>query len=167
MPNHLHALIAFRNTKGESINKIVGNGKRFMAYDIVSRLKELNRIDVLVQLSLKVTRREKKIGKIHQVFRPSFDWKECKTLQLIRQKLNYIHLNPIKGKWRLAGQYWEYPHSSAIFFVSGKQGVYPVLDIGELEDIDLTVPFTAESPAGDSAVKSMGRDFLRVPFGRL
>ena len=34
MPNHLHALIAFRNT-GQSINTIVGNGKRFMAYEII------------------------------------------------------------------------------------------------------------------------------------
>jgi REP element-mobilizing transposase RayT len=30
MPNHLHAVIAFRNTSGKSINRIVGNGKRFM-----------------------------------------------------------------------------------------------------------------------------------------
>src|SRR5690606_5182132 len=34
MPNHLHALLGFRNTGEETINKIVGNGKRFMAYDI-------------------------------------------------------------------------------------------------------------------------------------
>jgi len=39
MPNHLHALIAFSNT-GKNINKIIGNGKRFMAYDIVGKLKE-------------------------------------------------------------------------------------------------------------------------------
>jgi len=37
MPNHLHALIAFRNTS-QSINTIVGNGKRFMAYEIIKRL---------------------------------------------------------------------------------------------------------------------------------
>jgi REP element-mobilizing transposase RayT len=30
MPNHVHALIAFRNS-GKSINGIIGNGKRFMA----------------------------------------------------------------------------------------------------------------------------------------
>jgi hypothetical protein len=29
MPDHIHALIAFRNT-GQSINTIVGNGKRFI-----------------------------------------------------------------------------------------------------------------------------------------
>ena len=36
MPNHLQALIAFRNT-GQLINTIVRNGKRFMAYEIVKR----------------------------------------------------------------------------------------------------------------------------------
>jgi len=38
MSNHIHALIAFRN-KGKSINTIVGNGKRFIAYGLVERLK--------------------------------------------------------------------------------------------------------------------------------
>ena len=41
MPNHVHALIAFRNT-GQSINTIVGNGKRFIAYEIIKRLKKQN-----------------------------------------------------------------------------------------------------------------------------
>ena len=38
MPNHFHALIAFRKNN-KSINSIVGNGKRFMAYELVERLK--------------------------------------------------------------------------------------------------------------------------------
>ncbi len=37
MPNHVHVLIGFRNV-GQSINTIVGNGKRFMAYEIIRRL---------------------------------------------------------------------------------------------------------------------------------
>jgi ribosomal protein S7 len=39
MPNHLQVLIDFA-TSAKSINKIVSNGKRFMAYTIVERLKE-------------------------------------------------------------------------------------------------------------------------------
>ena len=38
MPNHVHALISFVAT-GQSINTIIGNGKRFMAYEMVERLK--------------------------------------------------------------------------------------------------------------------------------
>ena len=41
MPNHLHALIDF-GVSEKSINTIVSNGKRFIAYKIVERLKEQN-----------------------------------------------------------------------------------------------------------------------------
>src|SRR6478609_10271042 len=51
MPNHLHGLIAFRNTEGQSINSIIGNGKRFMAYEIIKRLKEQEQVELLEQLA--------------------------------------------------------------------------------------------------------------------
>src|SRR3954470_12986292 len=79
MPNHLHALIGFRNTQGESINSIIGNGKRFMAYDLVARMKEKNEEEVLTQLSSSVNSTDRKRGKLHEVFEPSFDWKECRS----------------------------------------------------------------------------------------
>lgn len=46
MPNHIHALISFINAK-QSINTIIGNGKRFMAYEIIERLKTNNEIHLL------------------------------------------------------------------------------------------------------------------------
>jgi putative transposase len=52
-PKHIHVffLIAFRNTQGKSINKIIGNAKRFMAYEIVKKLKEKNQDELLAKLS--------------------------------------------------------------------------------------------------------------------
>ena len=47
MPNHLHVLIDFAYSI-KSVNKIVSNGKRFMAYKIVERLKEQNRSVILL-----------------------------------------------------------------------------------------------------------------------
>jgi REP element-mobilizing transposase RayT len=49
MPNHVHALIAFRNTD-QNINTIVGNGKRFIAYEIIKRLKAQGENKLLHQL---------------------------------------------------------------------------------------------------------------------
>jgi len=144
MPNHLHALIAFRNTQGQSINSIVGNGKRFMAYEIIKRLKEQDNEVVLNQLSSFVNLTERRRGKLHEVFERSFDWKECNSDKFILQKLDYIHSNPCRGSWEVVKHPWEYQHSSALFYYMGKQGVYEVLNYMDLEDIDLTKPLLEE-----------------------
>ena len=46
--------------------------------------------------------------------------------------------NPCRGVWNLVMNPADYQHSSARFYLTGEQGVYPVLHCGELEDIDLT-----------------------------
>ncbi|MEO8710776.1 MAG: hypothetical protein ABI405_01570, partial [Parafilimonas sp.] len=92
MPSHVHAVIAFHNT-GKTINSIVANGKRFMAYDLVKQLKNQNQIAVLKQLEGWVNNTQKSDNKLHEVFEPSFDWRECRTEKFIVQKLNYIHNN--------------------------------------------------------------------------
>ena len=137
MPNHVHALIGFSNSK-VSINTTIGNGKRFIAYEIINRLTEQNEVRVLEELSNGVSKREEKRGKLHEVFEPSFDWKECISDKFINQKLDYIHDNPCNGIWRLANNPAEYQHSSAKFYLTGVQGIYPVTPCSELKDIDLT-----------------------------
>ena len=138
MPNHLHALVAFRNTHGESINKIVGTGKRFMAYEIVNGLRERGELEIMAKLSSFVDKAEGRRGKLHEVFRPSFDWKECETMDFIAQKLNYIHANPCQGVWNLVQDPVDYTHSSAKFYETGVDGVYQVTHCGELNNMDLT-----------------------------
>ena len=50
MPNQVHALIRFINAR-QKINTIIGNGKIFMAYEIVERLKNNNEILILDKLA--------------------------------------------------------------------------------------------------------------------
>ena len=45
MPNHVHFLI--RVPGGGAINTLLGNGKRFMAYELVQGLMSAGRHDVL------------------------------------------------------------------------------------------------------------------------
>lgn len=136
MPNHIHATIAFRKT-AKSINRIVGEGKRFIAYEIVKLLTAGNHATILQQLVEGVNRTDKKRGKLHEVWEDSFDWKECRTLDFVIQKLNYMHNNPCSGKWALAANPYSYVHSSAAFYITAQQGNYPVTNFMELEDIDL------------------------------
>lgn len=161
MPNHIHALIAFRNSS-QSINTIVGNGKRFIAYEIIKRLKEQDEQKLLHHLHLSVEAKDLERNKKHEVWEDSFDWKECRTNNYMRQKLDYMHDNPCKGKWKLALAPVDYEHSSAKFYLTGEQGFYKVLNYCELADINLSEPLekNAEStphtkPSGETtAVKS-------------
>ena len=137
MPNHIHTTIAFRHTT-KNINKIIGDGKRFIGYEIIKRLKESGNIDLLLQLEQGVNNSDKKRGKLHEVWEDSFDWKECLSRDMILQKLNYMHANPCKGKWNLVENPVDYMHSSAKFYITGEQGIYPVTNYMALEDIDLT-----------------------------
>ena len=138
MPNHIHALIAFRNT-GQSVNTIVGNGKRFIAYEIIKRLKEQKEEKLLHQLFLSVEATDRRRKKQHEVWEDSFDWKDCRTNEFMLQKLNYMLDNPCKGKWDLAIAPVNYKHSSATYYLTGMQGVYEVLNYCCLADINLTI----------------------------
>ena len=140
MPNHLHALVHVGN---QSINKILGNGKRFMAYEIVERLKALERTDVLDVLSAKVTGEERARKKQHRVFEVSSDIKPCYTRKFILQKLDYMHRNPISGKRSLAATHLDYFHSSAAFYELNKQ--HPHVEIIHYDEVGTGV----SSPSGD------------------
>jgi len=121
MPNHLHALIAFENS-GKNINTIVGNGKCFIAYDLVKRLKGGGFSGVLETLQGWVNSTDRSRNKKHEVFEPSFDWKECNSEYLVEQKLYYIPENASKGEDRLIENPADYEHSSAAFYILGEEG---------------------------------------------
>ena len=85
MPNHIHALISFVATQ-QSINTIIGNGKRFMAYEIINRLKARGEKDLLLTLQSNVEVKRRINKKLHDVWKLSFDWKYCDSLSFIKQK---------------------------------------------------------------------------------
>ena len=72
MPNHLHVLL-YPTKVEKPLSNLVGEGKRFMAYDIVNHLKRQGKDDLLGVLHEGVAPEEIKKGKRHQVFRLSFD----------------------------------------------------------------------------------------------
>ena len=135
MPNHLHLQLYYCGGD-QSLNTIVGNGKRFMVYAIVERLEQAGNSQIIARLRKDVKAKDKSRGKIHEVWKDAFDVKECRTEKFILQKLNYIHNNPCSGKWRLAVDQIHYVHSSASFYISGKKEIYEVSDYLEFLDFD-------------------------------
>ena len=137
MPNHVHILVSFVNTE-QTINTIIGNGKRFMAYEIIERLYLQGETELLARLHNNVEPARKQNAKQHEVWELSFDWKECIGKDFIHQKLDYIHMNPCTKKWNLSENPFEYKHSSAKFYTIGEQGIYSVTNFMEMEDVDLS-----------------------------
>ena len=135
MPNDLHLLLHYAGGI-KSLNTIIGNGKRFMAYDIIKRRKQQKEVSLLEKLQIAVKPDDRKRGQKHEVWIDSFDVKECRTERFLLQKLNYIHNNPCMGKWKLADSPVHYWHSSASYYASGKVSGYPVKDYRELINLD-------------------------------
>ncbi len=105
-----------------------------MSYEIVDRLKKQNEIKMLSLLAESVTQSDRQRGKLHQPFKHSFDARQILNREMMLQKLNYMHHNPVTKKWNLANDYLNYLHSSAKFYEEGintfswLKNFYDVLD---------------------------------------
>ncbi len=71
MPNHVHCILFFLN-EDYDLNKIVGNGKRFMAYELIKRLQAKGLTKILLQLKEGLTERDVTKGQKHKVFEALF-----------------------------------------------------------------------------------------------
>jgi REP element-mobilizing transposase RayT len=131
MPNHLHFLLHYTG-KGKSLNTLIGNGKRFMAYEMIKRLDEKGELHILNYLQNTVLPKDLQKGQKHNFWKDSFEVKECRTENFLLQKLHYTHNNPVRGKWKLVASAQDYLHSSASFYFNGRQQVFEVKDYREL-----------------------------------
>ncbi len=117
MPNHVHLLI--HAPEGASINALLANAKRFLAYDMLDRLHASGDQDLLTQLQAGLRPGDAQRGQRHRVFATSSDIRECLDEPMLIQKLEYMHGNPVSDAWNLAENALDYPHSSAAFYAHG------------------------------------------------
>ena len=70
------------------------------------------------------------------MFRLSFDAKLCFNERMLEQKLDYIHNNPVSGKWDLVNDYVDYKYSSAGFYQINRPGITRVTHYKSIGDTD-------------------------------
>ena len=116
MPNHFHCLIYLPSDSNKTLNQLISNAKRFIAYAIIQNLEEAKNESLLQLLFIHTSEKRKIKGQRHRVFIDSFDAKEIYSLEMMEVKLDYIHRNPCSGKWNLTENFVIYPHSSAAFY---------------------------------------------------
>ncbi len=101
MPDHFHLLA---NPLGMSITRLVGRVKGRAASRILGWLLAENKTQSLAKLTL---RRPLRSGQTHAVWLRDFSAVDIWSHKFIRQKLHYIHMNPVRAglcdhpaKWR-------------------------------------------------------------------
>ena len=111
MPDHIHLLA---NPIALNISKVVGRLKGRAATKILKDLRMLGCWDVLDELKLL---QPLKSGQTHAVWLKDFSSIDIWGHKFIRQKLHYIHMNPVRAgfcdhpaKWLWSSYHAYFPH---------------------------------------------------------
>jgi REP element-mobilizing transposase RayT len=111
MPDHFHMLA---NPLKLDISVIVGRIKGRAATAVLGWLRAAGFLSSLAKLAL---RRPRKGGQTHAVWMAEFSAIDVWSRKFVRQKLNYIHLNPVRagltdhpGKWHWSSFRSYFPH---------------------------------------------------------
>jgi putative transposase len=121
MPTHIHAIIKpFHVTIGQFLQQFGS----FTAHRIIAELKRSSSTDLLAFFHL--ARRDPRCT--YSIWQ-DIQAKNIYSGEFLDQKLEYIHNNPVTGKWNLVQDRAQYPLSSARYYDLGKPSPIDVDDI--------------------------------------
>jgi putative transposase len=109
MPNHIHLVWQQNALNGKETPK--GSLLKHSAHLFLKQLKENGTTNLY-----KVNEANKK----HEIWQRDSLSIEIYSREVAKQKLDYIHYNPVSGKWLLAKDDLDYHFSSARFYESGE-----------------------------------------------
>ena len=118
MPTHVHFIWQQLQKNGKETRQ--GSFLKYTAHEFLKKLKEDG-----ASRPYEVNAANKK----HQIWQRGSLSIEIGNIAFAKQKIEYIHFNPISGKWGLAKNYLDYYYSSAGFYETG------VDDFGFLNNI--------------------------------
>ena len=114
LDNHFHMIV-----KDDGLTDTMKSLKSFTAKNIIEQLRADKKMWLLNQLEY--YKLNHKTTSIHQVWQESFHPKEITTDEILEQKLDYIHFNPVKRGLVTEPEHWRY--SSAGYYFKGVEGV--------------------------------------------
>lgn len=128
MTNHMHLI--FRSIKSQKPELLLGDFKRFTSKAIVKAITESpreSRKEVLLEQFLKAGKKSSNVTK-YQFWRHDNKPIELWSNNVIFQKINYIHQNPVVEGYVFRAE--DYIYSSAIDY-SGERGLIDGIIVGE------------------------------------
>lgn len=123
MPSHLHALL---KPESESIANILQQFGSFTAHEILKKLRTDKQLDLL-----KLFKEYKRDDRHEHSIWQDIQAKNIFSEDVLWQKMEYIHQNPIAKDWKLAEDRAEYIYSSAGYYDYGRKPIIEITDINE------------------------------------
>ena len=123
MPHHVHMLLKPQDPL--TISEVLQSFGSFTAHAILDRLQAEPRTAWLHTFA---QRKDRDAGKRHQIWQ-TMQAKNVYSEAFLRQKLAYIHNNPVAKGWRLAEDRTAYAYSSACYYDRGERPGVPVTDV--------------------------------------
>jgi REP element-mobilizing transposase RayT len=124
MPSHLHAIVM---PLDRSIGELLQNFASFTAHSILGQLKNDDRMDLLEYFH-KQRRDERHEHSIWQ----DIQAKNIFSNKFLKQKMEYIHQNPVAKEWSLVKDRADYNYSSACYYDNDRPPLIEIDDIREL-----------------------------------
>jgi len=109
MPNHLHLIWRQNKMNGKESPK--SSLLKFTSHTLLKQLK-LEGKSCLYKVNAS--------NKEHEIWQRDSLGVEIYSRKVAQQKLDYIHANPVKGKWLLSKDDISYQYSSAKFYETGE-----------------------------------------------
>jgi len=122
MPNHIHLIWELLEMNGKESPH--ASFMKFTSHKILQELRT-NHPDVLERFEVE------QISRKHQFWQRDAFATELYTPNIIYQKLDYFHNNPVHGKWMLSGSPIDYKYSSARFYETWVDEFGLIKHIGE------------------------------------
>ena len=126
MPNHVHALV--QPGDGRTISEALQSFGSYTAHAILGKLRLEGREKMLAFFRAGAQR---DADRSHRVWRP-IQAANVESEAFLIQKLEYIHDNPVAGRWRLTASRADYPHSSACYYDRGEAPAVEIDDVWRL-----------------------------------
>lgn len=123
MPTHLHAVL---KPESDSIGEILQQFSSFTAHEILKRLKENHRKELL-----DLFHEEKRDQRHEHSIWQDIQAKNIYSMDFLWQKIEYIHQNPIAKDWALVKDRADHVYSSAGYYDYGRKPVIPITDINK------------------------------------
>ena len=126
MPNHFHAILYSHQT-GYYLNKIIGNGRRLIAYEIKKRLKDQKK-DYLLEFLAETLQKEKETRVNYiRYLRNHLMQKQC-TIKIFSRRHSTISITILLMANGIWNDYADYENSSASFYELGIARGYKSFD---------------------------------------